>query len=145
MATFPFFQLGLVATGHTERAQNIGLIVMLITVVLLLVLGRRPQWLHLFTIATYVIGTTVIVVALFVPEIYGNMLWHIRFGGGMPIELVRNCQSTTPCDSVLRSNLFLRTENYFLLIDNATHEVTEIPASSVVQYRYLATRRWGAE
>ena len=145
IATQPLMQSLTIAVDKFHLPEYTPISVVLSVVVLLLVFGRKPQWLNWFTLAAYTLGTVSILVALFTPRLYGEMLKFIRFGGGVPIEITRNCKDIVPCDSVSLGNLFLRTQDYFLLVRTTDKRITEIPSSSVIQYRYLGVDRWASE
>lgn len=145
IATQPLMGSLTIAVDKFRLPEYTALTIVGIVIVLLLVFGRRPQWLSWFTLVTYVAGTAAIVVALFTPRLYGEMLNFIRFGGGVPIEITRNCKDITPCTSISRGNLFLRTQDYFFLVSATDKQITEIPSSSVIEYKYLGSNRWAGQ
>src|SRR5258706_7448712 len=113
VATQPLVGTMSLGVGRNLFPEYVPLITVSAVIALLLVFGRRPQWLTWFTLVVYVVGTIAIVGILFTPKLYGGMLAFIRFGGGVPIEITRNCRDVSPCVSKSQGNLFLRTQDYF--------------------------------
>lgn len=134
------------ALAPIQRISQWALIsIPLVLAIVIMTLGRKPNWTKWFVTGVFVICSSVFLVASFTPSIYGKALLFSRQGGGLPVKLAINCKDIAPCAPEISGQLFLRTSEYFFLRDPLSQELKEIPSKSIEGISYTSEERWGTK
>ena len=71
-----------------------------------------------------------------------SFLRGVKFGGGIPVQIERNCHDNPNCQRIIDSHLYLRTSKFFILYDVNTKGIDEIPISDVMKVSYINNALW---
>ncbi len=130
----------------TSMLSHLGLILyMIFTAIIILTLARHPDLLKWLIILVFGSANLGFLVLAFTPTYYGQALNFARQGGGIHIQLKMVCENYNNCSPEVSGNLFLRTTESFLMRDEKTQEIFEIPNRLVESIRYSGEERWGTK
>lgn len=142
-ATQPMMQLAAIAPNfYKSLPQFVTTGIFLGTLIAILIFVRRPDWIKWLITLFFICFLSVGIIGMFSPITYGKFLHLIRYGGGVEIELHRNCSESSKCISPMTGELFLRTKDYFVFRNSNESRISEIPVTGVSSYAYPSESRW---
>ena len=104
--------------------------------IILIVVTSKWRWLTKWVVLILTVSLIAFVIwsMFFSPNVYTTFLREIKFGGGVPIDIIY--ESVKDGESTINGHLFLISANNYVVYESTHQRYIEVPISKVTQIHY---------